>query len=288
MATKKFGVRFYKGTRGDPAQGKKLSELIHEIATLAEPPRIGDGGQDYELRELVSLNGGQVIKGAFAVLRDDAPHIRKADGMEAPIVLEAEEGLIEKNYFLYHRASEVLTYQVNGRASHVSRFEKYLSACTGDADTVSFSDILTVDAFQRLQQGVIKAFEFRIAKPKNVALVDPEDWESPAFGLMDGADASIISVSVRTRSKQHGLSAKLKDAAHRLLQSEATRKVEVKLDGVEYPVDLMAECLRGSIEVEMNGLYPSPDAVFQQLQLVKDQLQPALDAYFGQGDAALA
>lgn len=289
MPSKKFTVRFYKGTRGEPVLGKKLSDLLHSMAVREDaPPRINMGDQDYELRELRSLNEGQVIKGVFAVLRDDAPHIRKADGVEAPILLEEEEGLIEKNYFLYHRANEVLTYQVNGRASHVSRFERYLTDCTGGEDTVSFSDILLVDTFQRLQQGLIKSFKFRVAKPKNAALVDPHDWESPAFGLMDGADASIITVNVRTRSKERGLSATLKDAAHRLIQSEATRKVEVELIGDQYPIDLMAECLKCTIEVQMNGLYPTPESVFGQLQRAKDSSQGSLDAYFGVGDAALA
>jgi hypothetical protein len=291
MTTKRYGVRFYCGVRGEPVQLLKLSDLFHKLASDAAagemPPRIKNGGQDYELRDLISLNGGAVVKGVFAVLRDDAPHIRQPDGSEEPIVLDENAGLIEKNHFIYYSQNEVLVYQINGRASHVSRFEQYLTACTGNLETISLDDILSLDAMQQLQQGVLKAFEFRVAKPRNAALINPADWESGAFSLLSGADASIISVSVRTRSKGNGLSAKLKDVAHRLLDSDSTRKVSVKLSGIDHPIDLMAECLKHTIGVDMDGMYPIPDSMFVELQAAKDSKQAMLDAYFGQGNAAL-
>lgn len=292
METKRFGVRFYNGMRSANERQQKVSDLLNELATKTEQgemsPRHHDAGQDYELRDLVSINDGAVIMGVFAVLRDDAPHIRQPDGSEEPIELDENAGIIEKNYFIYYRANEVLVYQINGRASHISKFEKYLTRCTGDVDTVSFGDILTLDAVERLRAGIVKSLEFRMARPRNAALLNPEDWEHGAFNLLDGADATTISVKVSTRSRGNGLSDRLRGAIHRLINGDTTRAVKVKLAGDEFPIDLLAECVKGRIEVEMHGLYPVPAYVFQALQAVKDRNQDMLDAFFGQGDAQLA
>jgi hypothetical protein len=289
--TKSYSVRYYQGVTKQTEQCTlKVSDIVtgiaEQVAAGEMAPQHSDG-EVYELRDLLSFNNGAVIRGVFAVLRDDAPHIREAAGSEKPIPLAEGDAILEKNHFLFFKANQLLVWQVNGRASHVSRLERYLTSCTDNQCAVLFDDVLSLNALDQLTNGVVTRLEFRAAKPRNAELIDPNDWESRAFEMMNDSDASIVSVTVSTRSKQRGLSDRLKGAIHRLLNADTTRKVEIKLRNVEDPIDLMTECLKGKIVVDMDGLYPNTKQMFSEMQVLKDSHQPALDAYFGRGNAVL-
>lgn len=294
MATdqKTYAVRFYCGTaKNSDGETKAVSEILSRLAVAAEN---GDqnfqshaGDERFELRDLYKSAAGGYISGVLAVLRPDAPHIREASGSEKPIPLKEGDSVIEKNHFIYYREHELLAWQVNGRGSHVSRMEKHLSMATGMNYLVTLDDVLTLDALTRLSQGIVTKLEFRAAKPKNAALIDSANWESAAFDMMSESDATLVNVSVSTRSRHSGLSSSLKGAIHRLLNAETTRKVQVKLRAVEDPIDLMAECLKGKITVKMKGLYPDSKQVIAEMDTVKRSLQASIDAYFGKGDAVL-
>lgn len=286
---KSYSVRFYAGQAGADGNAKKVSEifgdLIQKQAQGEQLPQMIEGGKIYELRDFLGFNNGASFRGVLAVLRDDAPHIRAADGAERAIELEQDEHIIEKNHFLFFRANELLIWQVNGHASHISRFERYLTACA--PETITFNDVINKSSLERLEQGTVKRLRVRVAKPKNAAAIDPNNWESGAFELMNGIDGTMLQVEISTRRKNQGLSANVKSAIHRFLDRAETRALEVKLDGEKDLIDLFADCMRERIEVEMNGLYPLADSIYAALQGAKDKQSEALNAYFGAGNAVL-
>lgn len=104
---KSFGVRFYQGQVGAAGEDGTVSDLLlslldnHMKGELL--PQTEEGRLKHELRELSATENGKVIKGVLALVRDDAPHIREADGGERPIELADHEGILEKNYFLLLR-----------------------------------------------------------------------------------------------------------------------------------------------------------------------------------------
>lgn len=287
---KSYGVRFYKGRVGADGNAGLVSQILlaqSQAAVDGAPmPQHHDGSCKYEIRDFVSLNGGASFKGVLAVLRDDAPHIRGADGAERSIPLDENEHVIEKNHFLFFRANELLVWQVNGRASHISRFEQYLTMLAAP-ETVSFDDVINRSSLERLEQGVVKRLKVRLAKPKNAAVIDPENWEHGAFEMLNGVDGTTIQFEISTRRKTRGLAAGVKLAVHRLLDRAETRALNVKLEGDREPIDIFADCVREKIQVQMNGLYPFPESIYTELASAKDRQQVTLDNFFGVGDAVL-
>lgn len=286
---KSFGVRFYTANFTNDAPDTTVADLLQRIYDASQrgelSPQLDDEGCRYELRELQSLGDGASFKGVLAVLRDDAPHIRAADGGERAIDLADEEGVIEKNYFLFFRQHNLLVWQVNGRASHVMRFERYLS--TLSPNTIVFDDVIDKDSLAKLQNGVVKRIQVRIALPKNVEAYDPDVWEADAFDMMAGAGATTMQFDIATRRKGHGLANDVKEGIHRLLNRKEIRAVRVRVEGQREFIDLIADCVTDRIQVQMIGLYPNPNSVFVELALAKDRQQARLEAYFGIGNKVL-
>jgi hypothetical protein len=289
MEQKGYNIRFYQGTAYD-SNGKShkvsdiLTKLVNHVQANQVPAPVASGDNEFEVRD-ISESGG-FFSGVLAVLRPDAPHIRDSAGGERPIPLNDGDRLMEKNHFIYYAENELLAWQVNGRGSHVSRLEKYLTAFSGL--TVTLDDMLKIDAWQRLSNGIISRVEFRLAQPRNPALIDSANWESAAFEMMSGSDATTVSVSVSTKRKNRGLSAKMKEAVRRLMDGDTTRKLKVKLREIDDPVDLLTECLRTRITVDMDGLYPKDSRqVFAEMATAKRELQPEFDRHFGAPGNAL-
>lgn len=285
MANKSFRVRYYVGVVMDPP-GVKVSDLFARLIQGGFPyPHLQDGSVAYEMRDLVGLNGDRVFKGVLAVLRDDAPNIREAGGGERPITLADDEHVIEKNHFLYYSDRQLLAWQVNGRGSHISRMEKYLSYVSGM--TVGLADVIQPNALRRLNEGTVKRLKVRIASSKNAAAVDPHDWESGTLDLMNGIGATSITVEVSAGKRAGQLKDEVKGVLHRLLEREDTRAVQVTMTGEQEPIDLFADCITDKITVPMLGLYPIAEDIFAQLEESKKRNQAAFDEYFGQGNNIL-
>lgn len=286
---KSFGVRFYQGYLHTQDGARTIYDVLTEIIEAQEggtaPPQIGEGSRAHELRELGASANKAVIRGVLALVRDDAPHIREADGGERPIHLEDQEGILEKNYFLYYRHQNLLVWQINGRASHISRFESYLSSYSGS--TAKFLDVLQEGAYERLKNGLVKSLRFRIAKRRNANAIDPHAWESDVFDLMSGVDGTIIEVKVSTRRRGKGLANTVTDAIHRMMNRDDVSSLQVKMDGQSEPIDLFADRISDRIEVEMAGHYPIPTDIIVKLAEAKDRQQTALEASLGQGNNLL-
>lgn len=287
---KSYSVRFYVGNVPEGPQRKPISQVLSEIVDSIQENgsacQVADGSVKYELRDMVSLNDGASFKGVLAVLRDDAPHIRGANGIERDIVLAQDEHIIEKNHFLFYRENEMIVWQVNGKGSHVHRLELYLSQFSNQ--TITCEDIIDKNSVDRLARGVIRGFKFKIAKPKRgVAEIAADDWAFPTLKLLQGSEASSITVDVKTGSRQRGLAGRVKDSIYGLIKSEHVKSMQVRLQNVEQPIDLFADCITDAISVQMIGLYPSRDAIFAELAAAKDRQRSQLDAYFNVGGVVL-
>lgn len=289
MTQKTSVVRFYSGITSSPDSAHSVSSILKDICERKSQGEVIRGykadGLEYELRELETFNSGESFKGVLAVLRDEAPHIRDGSGNERPIELEQDERLIEKNYFLHFKNRELLVWQVNGKGSHVNRLEAYLTHLSGFP--VVFADIINSATLEKLDQGPIRRIKFKIARQRNAEAIDPNCWESRAFELMGGVDATTLSIEVATRRKKKGLSDSVKEAVHRLMDRTETRGIEVRLLGDEEPIDIFADRIKDRIQVSMHGLYPVASEMFAELSSAKDRQAEALDAYFGVGSNVL-
>lgn len=287
-AIKSYLVRFYGARVEQPEDSKpyRVQDLFRELARVAAQtgglcPPTSDGSLTYEIRDLRSLNNGAVVMGVFAVLRDDAPHIRAQDRTERPIPLLDDEGVLEKNHFIFYGSTGLVVYQVNQRANHPMRFEQYLTDLAGQEHTVVFGDILTKDAWKKLSKGVVKRLEVTIDVPKNPMAFDPDDFTGPTLQTMEqaGAQRALITFSA---SRGGAMSGWLREQLLRLRGGPHIDRLQVKLDGEAHLLDLLANTVRDRIEVVMNGRYPDTPRTFAELAGAYERQREALRAHFGQ------
>lgn len=282
---KKFSVGFYVGHLGEGQDGPRVSDVLADLARRTEFPVMTQSSGKYQIRVLDPLGGGSSYRGVFAKYRhDDIPHVGRPAGDEREIALDEDEGLIEKNYFLYYRARELLVWQVNGSASEVQRLADYLGQVAGLSGALS--PVVKADAIGRLMRNDVqpRSIEVSVARPTNPELYPNDRWSSELFRLMAGVGGVNATIRISGGGRGRGARAMLshaKDAVVSLAASGHASVARVKVGGIEHPIDLIAERVKSKIDVDMNGRYPVASQVFAALAAAKDECMEDLDAYFG-------
>ncbi|WP_047552183.1 DUF6731 family protein [Methylotenera sp. G11] len=285
MATKKFKVGFFVGCVGAGGRDGRVSQTLLDLSQQLQCQSIVSGDVSYQIRELIPFNNGASFRGVFAKIRTtDIPHIGSTGGEEREIDLDDDEGVIEKNHFLYYRQNELLVYQSNGNGSTVEAFGRYFSDILNH--TTVFNAILKADAMRRMMSADLepRTIELSVARPTNPDLYPNDDWSSELFGLMAGIDGfkARIKISAEGAGRSRGrLMDRAKRVAAALVNSGNANIARIKMAGVEQPIDLIADRVIAQVSVEMNGRYPVSDEMFRALGEAKNQLAEDLDAVLG-------
>jgi hypothetical protein len=287
MSVKSIKIGFYVGFVQD--SGDVISEVLGGLATSQDYPHTGDGDVQYQIRALHQFHGGASFKGVFAKLRQsDIPHIGDLDGSEREIGIQEDEGVLEKNYFLYFRKNRLLVYQSNFSGSAITAFEKYFSERLNIK--TSFNPIVRVDAISRLFNENCKPtrIEFTIAKPTNATLYNSNDFSKNLISLMNETGGSTLGLTIsaggRGKSKK-SLFSNATQLVRQLVMKGDVTAAKIKLDGIEHPVDLIADRLVTTRKVKMVGRYPDKDEMYAALLDAKDKFEAELSEYFGTIDA---
>lgn len=295
MAEKSFTIEFYTGQVGADGAAGKVSAKLREMADLDRCPVHEIGGHLYEIRDLVSHNNGASFHGVFAKFRkDDLPHAGAPGGEEREIDLDDDEGLLEKNHFLYFRAHELLVYQRNGHGSTTNRMGMYLSGLFNE--TVIFNPVLQSEPMRRLLRGEAqpRTLDLSFAKPTNPDAFPRDDWNANLISVLTRAGGARMSIHISAgKSKDpqvRYLGRQIKRAITQLINNTEVTKARfvVEEDGVQHPIDLIADRLLSQQAVRMNGHYPIPDEMYRALRRARDEHRAALHEYFGDPDNAVA
>lgn len=295
MTTKTFEIDVFASKWGANGENGLVSRLLDDLVAEDACPTVELGGVNHEIRDLRRLPGGHAFRGIFAKFRsDDLPHAGVPGGPERELDLDEQEGLIEKNYFLYLREHELLFYQQNRNGSVPSRLGKYLSRVAHD--TILFDPVLQPHAMRRLMRGEveIRTLDLSFARPTNPELFPADDWGHRLFEVLSGAGGTSMRLHIGTdaRSKDprdHHLRKRLKRGVREILNltKVTTARLEVEEDGVTHPIDLISDRLRSTQDVEMGGRYPVPGSMYEALGAARDELNDQLREIFGDADAAL-
>lgn len=281
MARRGYTAQFFQAechtmdpaTKEDQLLG--LFDRAVQRQAAGEPPVLAPTASGYhcELRELTMHPG--VVTGCLGLLRPDAPHIRLIDGGERQVAVNPGERFLEKNYFIYHKAGRVISWQYNLAANHINNLGLVLSAISGNEHAVS-CHVLLIDDFGFDDNAQIHLVDFRVRSPKtraqqeDVERLNPNDWSVNPFKIMSDTDSKSCSIVLTTGRDHSSLSGNVKSMVRSLLDSSQTRRLRVKMTDVEEPIDLLAKRVKRRIEVEMNGMYPNAQSAWQQLQAAKD------------------
>lgn len=289
MNRKKFKVGFYVGQVGPAGADGLVSETLLDMAREQNGPSVPWGDVFYQIRGLEQFNNGESFKGIFAKIRThDIPHIGSTAGEERKITLHEDEGVIEKNHFLYFRRNELLVYQSNGNGSTLSAFGNYFS--TRLNHTTIFQPILKPEAMSRMMRQDLEPtrIELEVARPTNPDQYPDDIWSSDILKLMNGAGGAKIRLTISADG--HGRSARrlysqIKGKIAALVGSGNATTAKIKMAGIEQPIDLIADRIVTTVSVEMDGRYPSESKMFQALRAAKDRSTSELDAIFADEEA---
>ena len=292
---KAFGVHFFVGQVGANDEAGHLKDMLQSIIDDQLVTVSTYGSMTYEIRDLESHSNGATYTGVLAKFRtDDFPHVGEPGGEEEELNIGDNQGLIEKNHFIFHRQNQLLVWQVNGNASSEKRLGEVLSDISNE--TVVFNPVFQPDAVRRLMRGNVTplSLEFTIARPTNTDLIPRNQWNEGLLSLMGQAGGARFSAKITSDSRsaegdKRKLMPRMKSALKELSGMDGVTKAKfiVEEDGIKHPLDLLEDRVKSSQTVEMIGRYPSVRSMYSALRRAKTEQQAALDEYFGQDGNAL-
>jgi hypothetical protein len=280
---KRFYAALYQAEHQPDLPPHVEGDLLGRFADN-EPQVIARGDYRYEL--IVERIAPGRYRGELKRYgNDDLPHAGRPRGHERELELSEEEMTIERNYFLFHQDTKVLTWQENRRASSTTMLSRYVSDVLGF--TVTFAPLLTQEATRAflLQRHRPKVIEFSVARPLNPSMYEGTGESERILRLIAGLDG--LTGSFRISANSVGIAGRVLDAArvfrlgNELVESGHARKVRLELEGLNHPIDLITDRLRTKIEVEMAGRYPARHSVFAALQAAREELSQELTAILG-------
>ncbi|MER2373349.1 DUF6731 family protein [Photorhabdus laumondii] len=289
LKTKRYTVRFYKSRCGIDKNANVLWELLTKLAKQNEPLQVMLAGDTaYQIRGVTFGADMKSITGYLVRFRLDKPAVGSKSSLEEEY-LELDEGkeFIEKNHFVLFKENEdveIIGYQCSREGGVISVLSKYLTDTTEGKEVIGFDDILTKESLDVIfKKGLIKSVEFSVAKPlRKEYQPDPEDaWTQESFDMLKDVGGTRFTGKIAIISKSQGLLQKVKDNIRSLLNSEHTKKLKVKISGMEDPIDLFAARIHGKIDVLVGegGEISSTD-IYQGIRSIKDQKQHHFDANF--------
>lgn len=292
---KTYRIGFYVVSVGaDGRMGNVCDRLLaaRNPDGMTRPLEMGE--THLQVRGIEPLPGNAGVKGYVARFRDEIPLTGSPDSpVETPMHLEEGKGLIERNHFVLYKEREdleVIAYQAALEGTHISGLARYLTLLFGAEDAVCCNDILNADAYVALAAGgLIKAVDFRVAKPRSKRFApDPEDtWTKEGLQFMNSTGATSYEVKISTRQQDRGLLADVRKRIEGLIRSPLTKKLTVKMSEIEEPINLLADRVTEKITViPVEGNITSA-AVLDAIKGAKMRVQPQLDVIFGRGDEIL-
>lgn len=295
MSDKKaLWIEFYRGAVGADGQAGSVADILAGLAATGERPVFQYGRDQHEIRDHVYDDEKEIHRGVFAKFRtSDLPSAGTPGGAERDIKLGDDEGLIEKNYFLYVPRYELLVYQRNKHGNTTRRMAGYFTQVCGVA--TAFHPVLQHNALERLRRGDRHAvsLELSIARPTNAEFYPDNEWNRELFNLLDASGGARMKVVItsgdRRRNPAAFLRDRVKDSAAELAELRLATVARVTMDGEDVaPIDLLADRLLSRKTVTMSGRYPAQASMFEALEEAFDEHINQFEALFGGREPALA
>ncbi len=287
--SKRYTVRFYKARYGADGKAGTLYDLFGKHLRKKRPLKVMPAGDTaYQIRGLTKAIDGKSITGYLVRFRLDKPAVGSKLTLEEEY-LELEKGkeFIEKNHFILFVEKpdvEILGCQCSREGGVISALAHYLIHLIDNATTITFDDILTKESLDVIfKKGLIKNVEFSVARPINKEYkVNPKDsWTQDAFDMLKDVGASNFTGKIAVRSRSTGLLKRAQEYIKQLMKSSYTKKLKVKVSGVDEPIDLFAERIHDKIDVPVSdgGVIMSVD-IYNGIRGVKEQKQHHIEANF--------
>lgn len=289
--SKPFGVRFYAASIYPSTAlitPPSFFDLCHDEAMRqahgATPTKVQIGAECSELRNLHIGDNGDWIRGVMAKLRVDAPNVRLADGGESGLELNEGESLLEKNHFLLYKRTGLLVWQMNGAANHQSRMCRLVEALSGQQGVAVLDDVLSYNAVQALNSGNLRMVEVKLRCP-NEQVHDAYDFGGGALAqLVETAPGAHLTVNFTVGKRKTPLPSSFTGWVRGMIPGAQdggdVERLCVRTDEHSQPIDLIAETVKDTVQVNMIGRYPDMEVMFSKLNESMIRKRHDIDAFF--------
>lgn len=293
MPQRSYKIEFFQLNLVPNQDVSSIRELFEALDDEEYDTSLDISGFTREVWGLVFDRFEDSVCGQFRKFRNtDIPEIGSLGEDAEQIELEDDEGLIEKNFFVYYEEHDLLAWHKNSHSSGVNQFVNFLGTTAGVR--VTAGPILQSDAISRLMSGDVelKKIEITLPRPTNPRLYPDDDFGAGIMGMMTDADADSLKISMgvdlRRADTEGKLTQRLKRTLRNLANSGAsTARAHVFEDGVEYPIDLIADRVFSWQSVETNAYFPPNFTMYGIIDTAKAECQEELDGYFGAMEDAL-
>lgn len=245
-----------------------------------------NGGYKREFYDLTA-RGAIGCCGSLRKFRnDDLPKISSLGGIEIDLPLIDGQGLVEHNCFIFFQKYNVIAIHYNIHANHHSRLADTLTALW--ATKVELTPLISADTFRRLNRTgtTLVEIEAKIPKPQNPALLpDPDNFSRHALDMLNLSAADNLTFKVGIDQRYSGMNRRLsnwlKNSVQKISQYDP-QKLTAKIDenGVISPIDLIADRIKSTQQVEATGRYISRETLYSAIERAYAEVESDIDAYF--------
>ncbi|CAI8897910.1 DUF4747 family protein [Pseudomonas sp. IT-232MI5] len=225
---------------------------------------------------------GQIRK----IRKADLPEVGVPGRDSKKLELELDEGVIEKNFFVYYRKNSLLILHRNDDGNTGAHLAQLLSSSAG---VLFFSSpIIQADQVERLLNNklTIKKFSVKIPRPTNPSLYPQDSISAKTIELLNqsGADSLDITFTIdqKIETSAGKLSSSLQSAIGQLLSMGATKaKLDTDENGKILPIDLIANRIYSIQHTNTNSYFPPSESMYKLADKAKNEQREPLDDYFG-------
>lgn len=293
MQTRNFTIEFYQIVlRRNNNDDNQLTptELLRQLTSAQNCPVINRDGYDFEVRDMTE--SAEWIKGKFGKIRhNNIPHAAAPGQAERELELRRDEGLLEKNHFLYHTGLSLLIWQKNQHASSQVRFCEYLTEVTNSHDTpFQALPVIRQNALRKLRDKDmhIRCAEIRVAATANSNTTCDTDFGRSTMELIRASGGMPVTLKIagdgRSRSPLQRFRDIIRFGILELNEKDVLKKGKIHLEsdtGQEDIIDLIADRLKSTKSVRMNDRYPDERSIFSALQEAWNDHRDEVQAILG-------
>ncbi|WP_374658739.1 DUF6731 family protein [Inhella sp.] len=269
MPTKSYAVRFANSNIGaNLDQTQQLRDVLNEVvARRGRAEQRGHHlsavpmeGEHFQVRNLVQV--GRCWRGAFARLRDEAPHVIGLTDVEREIDLEDGERVLEKTFFLYYEDTDILVFQMSRNVGYLTRFALYWSRLL-EGIYVDFPPAVNASRLEEILHSGIREVNFTYARTPGEQ-VDGPRWTQRAMDMLRPVHGAVGKFTLRA-PRGEILGGHIGDLVRWASRGGDVRRAKVLLQDEQDPIDLFVEPIKVRIDVELNGRYPDERSAVEQL-----------------------
>lgn len=291
---KKYIIDFYCLSMQPTAELPSVASGLDSIIDSELSPHADINGYVREIWKPIKRSRPRIsYAGQFRKFRQsDLPEIGAAGEDAAELELEDGQGLVERNFFIYYPAHSLLAWCRNAHGSTTNQFARFLSNVW--STKVTSHPVLEHDAARRLMRNgvVLKKIIVTIPRPTSPDMYAETEFNETALGLLNDAAADSIHMEMGVDARRADSSGGLVDGLKRALAEAvglgaSTARAIVIDDGIEHPIDLIADRVFSVQEIETNAKYPPSGTMYAAIDAARHECEELINDYFGSLGGAL-